>query len=75
MTCAYNCAPGRRGGSTQIVIDGIAACVAIGVTKEAPNKAVVATTSKACFLFKVFSPFVADPPIEGEVASWEEVRG
>jgi len=47
-----------------MVIEGIAACVATGVTKEAPNNAAVATTNKECFLFKVF-PFRCYPTYRG----------
>jgi hypothetical protein len=54
MSCAYNFAPGRRGASTQIVIDGLAACAGIARTVAPAIAAAAAAATIEYFFFKVF---------------------
>jgi hypothetical protein len=60
MIFAYNFAPGRRGASTQIVIEGFAACagIAITVVPAIANAPAIATIE---YFFKV-SPFMSLAP-------------
>jgi hypothetical protein len=61
MICAYNLAPGRRGASTQIVIEGFAACAGIAITVVPAIANAPAIAISEYFFFKV-SPFMSLAP-------------
>jgi hypothetical protein len=61
MISAYNFAPGRRGASTQIVIEGFAACAGIAITVVPAIANAPAIAISEYFFFKV-SPFMSLAP-------------